>query len=88
MDSKIVVAVNMFTINQSVYLPNGEIVHASLKKLPELVSDLCYEKDIYTVEIRGAGTYIPKVIRNIEETELTKYNAHKITFLRNKEFKA
>lgn len=87
MDSKIVVAINMFTITQTVYLPNGEIVHTELKHLPELVPDLCYETDIYTVEVRGAATYIPKVIQDMELAEKTKYNANKIIYERNKEFK-
>lgn len=86
-DSKIVVVINMFTITQNIYLPTGQIVNASLNELAEIVPDLCYENEVYAVEIRGAATYIPKVIHDMELTEMTKYNANKIVYTRNKEFK-
>jgi len=87
MDSKIIVVINMFTITQNVYLPNGKIVYPVLDQLPEIIPDLCYENDIYEVEVRGAATYIPKVIHDMELAEMTKYNANKIVYTRNKEFK-
>jgi hypothetical protein len=86
MDKTIVVKINMFTFTQSVYLPSGEIKKTTLNQLSDFVRDACYENEVYNVELRGPAVYIPKVARDIQEAEMTKYGESKIKIKRNKEY--
>lgn len=78
MDNKIIVKINMFDMDQSIYLPTGEAKISSLKNLPHIIPDLCYEYNIYDVELHGVNSFTYKLAQEIQEKELTHYNENKI----------
>lgn len=78
MDRPLIVNINMFTMAQSIYYPNGKIGYAYKDALKELIPEICYEENVYNVEIRGPISYTEKLIQEIKEEELTTYNKNKI----------
>jgi hypothetical protein len=78
MDKRIVVNLNLFIIQQSIYLPNGQICYGSFHELAEMIPALCYENEVYDVLVRGQNEYVKKLILDVEKQEISKYKDHKI----------
>jgi hypothetical protein len=83
MDKYIIINVNMFTLNNQVCIigPDEEIELVgtySLELLPEIISELAHERDVYNVKIAGGAKYSQLLEYGIETTENLKYNVRKI----------
>lgn len=78
MDKTIVVNINMFILQQSIYLPNGSIQYGLIHELPDMIPALCYENEVYDVLIRGPEEYSKKLIADVELKEASKYHERKI----------
>ena len=57
MDKTIVVNINMFILQQSIYLPNGSIQYGLIHELPDMIPALCYENEVYDVLLKEANKY-------------------------------
>lgn len=83
MDKYIIVNINMFARENQVFIvsANKDIMQVgayTIEKLPEIISSLAYERDIYNVKIFGGTKYGQLLEQGIEKTENLKYNERKI----------
>lgn len=78
MNKPIIVNINMFDMAQSIYMPSGTICYALKENLKYAIPKLCYDNEIFDVEVRGAVDYVNKIAREIRQQELIDYNANKI----------
>ena len=83
MDKYIIVNINMFARENKVFIvsANKDIMHVgayTIEQLPEIISSLAYERDIYNVKIFGGAKYGQLLEYGIEKTENLKYNERKI----------
>ena len=81
---KIYCELHLFDLNQTIYVIDLETVHqaaiavATMEELPEVISQLAHEHNIYTVKLAGSGKYSQLIEYGIETTEMKKYNENKI----------
>ena len=83
MDKYIIVNINMFARENQVFIvsANKDIMQVgayTIEQLPEIISSLAYERDIYNVKIFGGTKYGKLLEQGIEKTENLKYNERKI----------
>ena len=83
MDKDIIVNINMFARENQVFIvsANKDIMQVgayTIEQLPEIISSLAYERDIYNVKIFGGTKYGQLLEQGIEKTENLKYNERKI----------
>ena len=83
MDKYIIVNINMFARENQVFIvsTNKDIMQVgayTIEQLPEIISSLAYERDIYNVKIFGGTKYGQLLESGIEKTENLKYNERKI----------
>ena len=83
MDKYIIVNINMFARENQVFIvsANKDIMQVgayTIEQLPEIISSLAYERDIYNVKIFGGTKYGQLLEYSIEKTENLKYNERKI----------
>lgn len=81
MDNPILVDINMFTMNQRIYMPDGEQIVVTMKELPEAIVKACYASNNFFVEIvRGNTIHTKRMSKLVAEKENAKYNSAKIKF--------
>ena len=83
MDKYIIVNINMFARENQVFIvsANKDIMQVgayTIEQLPEIISSLAYERDIYNVKIFGGTKYGQLLEQGIGKTENLKYNERKI----------
>lgn len=83
MDKYIIVNINMFARENKVFIvsANKDIMQVgayTIEQLPEIISSLAYERDIYNVKIFGGTKYGQLLEYGIEKAENLKYNERKI----------
>lgn len=83
MDKYIIVNINMFARENQVFIvsTNKDIMQVgayTIEQLPEIISSLAYERDIYNVKIFGGTKYGQLLEQGIEKIENLKYNERKI----------
>ena len=83
MDKYIIVNINMFARENQVFIvsANKDIMQVgayTIEQLPEIISSLAYERDIYNVKIFGGTKYSQLLEYSIEKAENLKYNERKI----------
>lgn len=83
MDKYIIININMFARENKVFIvsANKDIMQVgayTIEQLPEIISSLAYERDIYNVKIFGGTKYGQLLEQGIEKTENLKYNERKI----------
>ena len=83
MDKYIIINVNMFARENQVFIvaPNEDTMQVdayTIEQLPEIISQLAHESDIYKVKIAGGTKYGQLIEFGIGTSEMTKYNERKI----------
>ena len=83
MDKYIIINVNMFARENPVFIvtPNEDMYQVgsyTIEQLPEIISQLAHDRDIYNVKIAGGTKYSQLLEYGIETTENLKYNERKI----------
>ena len=83
MDKYIIINMNMFARDNQVFIvsPNEDMIQVgayTIEQLPEIVSTLAHESDIYNVKIAGSGKYGQLIEFGIGSNEMLKYNERKI----------
>ena len=83
MDKYIIINVNMFARENPVFIvaPNEDMYQVgsyTIEQLPEIISQLAHDRDIYNVKIAGGSKYSQLLEYGIETTENLKYNERKI----------
>ena len=83
MDKYIIINVNMFARGNQVFIvvPNQDMKQIgayTMEQLPEIVTNLAHENNIYDVKIAGGTKYSQLLEYGIETTEMINYNERKI----------
>lgn len=83
MDKYIIINVNMFARGNQVFIvvPNQDMKQIgayTMEQLPEVVTNLAHENNIYDVKIAGGTKYSQLLEYGIETTEMINYNERKI----------
>ena len=83
MDKYIIINLNMFAYNNQVSMidTNGEVKvigEYAVEQLPDIISNLAHESEIYKVKIIGGSKYAQLVEFGINTSEMLKYNERKI----------
>ena len=83
MDKYIIINVNMFARENQVFIvaPEEDMIPVgayTIEQLPEVISNLAHENNIYNVKIAGGTKYSQLLEYGIETTENLKYNERKI----------
>ena len=83
MDKYIIINMNMFARENQVFIvsPNEDMKQVgayTIEQLPEIITSLAHDNDIYNIKIAGGTKYSQLVEYGIETTEMTKYNERKI----------
>lgn len=82
MDKYIVIDLDMFARNNKVYITDSQsnnlIGKYTIEELPEIISHLAHEKNIYEIRISGNSKFSQLLMYGIEVTEINKYNERKI----------
>ena len=83
MDKYIIININMFARENQVFIvaPEEDMMQVgayTIEQLPEIISSLAHENDIYNVKIAGGTKYSQLLEYGIETTENLKYNERKI----------
>ena len=83
MDKYIIINVNMFARENQVFIvaPEEDMTQVgayTIEQLPEVISNLAHENNIYNVKIAGGTKYSQLLEYGIETTENLKYNERKI----------
>lgn len=83
MDKYIIININMFARENQVFIvaPDQDMMQVgayTIEQLPEIISTLAHESDIYHVKIAGGAKYAPLIEYGIESSENLKYNERKI----------
>lgn len=83
MDKYIIININMFARQNQVFIvtPGEDMMQVgayTIEQLPEVISNLAYESDIYKVKIAGGIKYGQLIEFGIGSSEMLKYNERKI----------
>ena len=83
MDKYIIINVNMFARGNQVFIvvPNEDMKQIgayTIEQLPEVITNLAHENNIYDVKIAGGTKYSKLLEYGIETTEMINYNERKI----------
>ena len=83
MDKYIIINVNMFARENPVFIISQnedmyQVGSYTIEQLPEIISALAHESEIYNVKIAGGSKYGQLIEYGIETTEMSKYNERKI----------
>ena len=82
-DKYIIINVNMFARENQVFIvaPDEDMMQVgayTIEQLPEVISNLAHESDIYKVKIAGGTKYGQLIEFGIGTSEMLKYNERKI----------
>ncbi len=79
---KIIGIIHPFDIYQTFYVYEDgnklEIIHAKINDIPDTILELSQTYDVYQVDLSGAKQYNKKIVKQIQEKEITKYNKNKL----------
>ena len=82
MDKNIVLAFNLFTLEHSIFITGSDSVEKvgqyKLEDIPEVITSLAKEKEIYSIKLGGMTSFAEKLIEDIKEKEMTKYSENKL----------
>lgn len=82
MDKYIVVNLNLFTYNHSIFIIKNKETHSlgnyTLEELPAALLHSCEQENEYNVKISGNKQFIEEFINSIKEEEIKKYSKNKI----------
>ena len=82
MDKNIVLAFNLFTLEHSIFITGSDSVEKigqyKLEEIPEVITSLAKEKEIYSIKLGGMTSFAEKLIEDIKEKEITKYSENKL----------
>ena len=83
MDKYIIINVNMFARGSQVFIvvPNQDMKQIgayTMEQLPEVITNLAHENNIYDVKIAGGTKYSQLLEYGIETTEMLHYKERKI----------
>lgn len=83
MDKYIIINVNMFAHENQVFIvaPEEDMMQVgayTIEQLPEIISTLAHESNIYKVKIAGGTKYGQLIEFGIGTSEMLKYNERKI----------
>ena len=82
MDKYILINLNMFAEESKVFVADAEnlnlIQSYTIEQLPDVITALAYEQDIYKVKIAGDSKFAQFIDYGITTKELFKYNENKI----------
>ena len=82
MDKNIVLAFNLFTLEHSIFITGSDSVEKvgqyKLEEIPEVITSLAKEKEIYSIKLGGMTSFAEKLIEDIKEKEMTKYSENKL----------
>lgn len=83
MDKYIIINMNMFARENQVFIvsPNEDMMQVgayTVEQLPEIISQLAHDSDIYDVKIAGGSKYGQLIEFGIGTSEMLKYNVRKI----------
>ena len=83
MDKYIIININMFSLQNPVFIvAQGEdmiqVGAYTIEQLPDIITNLAYESDIYKVKIAGGTKYGQLIEFGIGSSEMLKYNERKI----------
>lgn len=77
MDKQIIIPINLFTLEQSIYIvdetDSKEFAKADVIHLPEVVGDLSIAQNIENIKIIGNKNYSEALAKEIKEYSLTNY---------------
>ena len=73
MDKNIVLAFNLFTLEHSIFITGSDSVEKvgqyKLEDIPEVITSLAKEKEIYSIKLGGMTSFAEKLIEDIKEKE-------------------
>lgn len=74
----IVCNLNLFTLNQTVYLCDGQgkqeaIINTNISRLAENIVTACYQYDVIHIHLYGANAFANKLATDIKKERLVKY---------------
>lgn len=82
MDKNIVLAFNLFTLEHSIFITGSNSVEKvgqyKLEEIPEVITSLAKEKEIYSIKLGGITSFAEKLIEDIKKEEMTKYSENKL----------
>ena len=82
MDKSIVLAFNLFTLEHGIFITGSDSVEKvgqyKLEDIPEVITSLAKEKEIYSIKLGGMTSFAEKLIEDIKEKEMTKYSENKL----------
>lgn len=78
MDKNIIINLNLFALEQQIYLDDEFITKSTMKDLPLKIIDICNDKNIYSVNIIGQKQYGEIIAERISIEEKIKYSKNKI----------
>ena len=83
MDKYIIINMNMFARENQVFIvsPNEDMKQVgayTIEQLPEIITSLAHDTNIYHVKIAGSGKYSQLIEFGIGTNEMLKYNERKI----------
>ena len=82
MDKNIVLAFNLFTLEHSIFITGSDSVEKvgqyKLEEIPEVITSLAKEKEIYSIKLGGMTSFAEKLIEDIKEKEMIKYSENKL----------
>ena len=83
MDKYIIININMFTLENQVFIvaPGADMTQVgayTIEQLPDVITNLAYKSDIYKVKIAGGTKYGQLIEFGIGTSEMLKYNERKI----------
>ena len=83
MDKYIIININIFALQNPVFIvsPGEDMMQVgayTIEQLPEIISNLAHENDIYKVKIAGGTKYGQLIEFGIGSSEMLKYNERKI----------
>ena len=79
---KIIGIIHPFDLYQTFYVYEDgnklDIVKTKLDNIPETIFNLSQTYNIYEIDLSGAKQFSKKIIKEIQEKELIKYNQNKL----------
>ena len=79
---KIIGIIHPFDIYQTFYVYQDdnklEDIQIKINEIPETIFELSRIYDVYQVDLSGSEQFIQKIIKQIQEKEITKYNENKL----------
>lgn len=55
-----------------------EVIQTRINEIPDTIFDLSHTYNIYQIDLSGSQHFVKKIIEQIKEKELIKYNENKL----------